>query len=129
MKWSESDTSKLIELYHMHPCIWMISSVEYKNKAKRQEAYNEIVNNMNKEGFGVPELKQKIKNLRCTYHQEVMKIKKSRRSGAGAADIYVPQLKWFSHMDSFMKNIKREGVVEDNLQINVSKVSVTKVFY
>nr|CAH7726459.1 unnamed protein product [Callosobruchus chinensis] len=36
-----------------------------------------------KENFGVAELKQKIKNLRFTYNQEVGKIKKSNKSGTG----------------------------------------------
>lgn len=55
------------------------------------------------------ELKQKIKNLSCTYNQEVNKIKKSKKSGSGLNDVYVPNIKWFPLMDSFTKSVEGSG--------------------
>nr|CAI5848801.1 unnamed protein product [Callosobruchus analis] len=72
----------------------------------RAAAYEEIIKYMAKENFGVVELRQKIKNLRCTYNQQVGKITKSKKSGAGVNDAYVPNIKLFSLMDSFTKNVK-----------------------
>ncbi|KAG5874108.1 hypothetical protein JTB14_034797 [Gonioctena quinquepunctata] len=41
------------------------------------------------EESGLAPLKRKIKSLRDTYRSEVYKIKKSKKSGAGADDVYV----------------------------------------
>jgi hypothetical protein len=39
-------------------------------------------------GFGIPEVKNKIKNLRSTYAQEMKKIQESKKSGAVDENIY-----------------------------------------
>lgn len=45
----------------------------------RDAAYKDIVKTYRKkDNFGVLELKQKIKHLRCTYNQELLKIKNYR---------------------------------------------------
>nr|CAH7760135.1 unnamed protein product [Callosobruchus chinensis] len=60
-----------------YECIlWNISSPNYRNKAMRTAA-EEI---------------QKIENLRCTYNQQVRKIKKCKKSGAGVDGVYVPNI-------------------------------------
>lgn len=89
----------------------------------RSAAYEEIVKYMAKENFHIAELKQKIKNLRCTYNQEVGKIKKSKKSGAGINDVYVPNIKWFALMDSFMKNVRSSSTTQDNVGITETQVS------
>nr|CAH7758764.1 unnamed protein product [Callosobruchus chinensis] len=58
----------------------------------RAAAYEEIVKYMAKENFGIADLKQKIKNLRCIHNQEVGKMKKSKKSGAVVNDVYVPNM-------------------------------------
>nr|CAI5847471.1 unnamed protein product [Callosobruchus analis] len=75
----------------------------------RAAAYEGIIKYMAKENFGISELRQKIKNLRCTYNQQVGKIKKSKKSGAGVNNAYVPSINLSSLMDSFMKNVKCSG--------------------
>lgn len=127
MKWTEHETMKLVAVYKDYECIWNISSPNYRNRAMRSAAYEEIVKYMAKENFGIAELKQKIKNLRCTYNQEVGKIKKSKKSGAGINDVYVPNIKWFALMDSFMKNVKGSSTTQDNIGNTESEVS--KHFY
>ena len=123
MKWTESETIKLVEVYKTYECIWNISIPSYRNRPMRSAAYEEIVKYMAKENFGIAELKQKIKNLRCTYNQELGKIKKSKKSGSGLDDIYVPSIKWFALMDSFMKNVKGSGTTQDNMGNTESQVS------
>lgn len=82
MKWSEKDTIALVELYEKHECIlWNIGSKDYRNKLMRDAAYEDIAKTFKKYNFGVTELKQRIKNLRCTYNQELLKIKKSQKYG------------------------------------------------
>ena len=72
-----------------------MSSPTYKNKNNRQAAIENIIEEMGIPGFGIVEVKNKIKNLRSTYNQEVLKIKKSAKSGSGSEDLYTPPMKWF----------------------------------
>ncbi|XP_074029364.1 uncharacterized protein [Leptinotarsa decemlineata] len=70
------------------------------------------------EGFGVPEIKNKIRALRSTYSQEKKKIRDSMKSGAGAEDIYVPSVKWFKEMDAFLRNIEdNKRPTQDNFNM------------
>lgn len=70
-------------------------------------AYRDIANNMNLPNFGEKEIVVKIKNIRSTYCQELKKIKESKMSGSG--DIYVPNLKWFSILNSIRKDDSLEN--------------------
>ncbi|XP_054259415.1 uncharacterized protein LOC128984150 [Macrosteles quadrilineatus] len=72
-------------------------------------------------GFGVNELKQKIKNLRCTYNQECVKIQRSKKSGSGSAEVYVPSLKWFPIMDNIVKSSKGNKKTEDSVETVIQK--------
>lgn len=58
-------------------------------------------------------VKSKIKNLRATYSQELTKIDKSIRSGAGSQEEYKSKLNWFQEMHSLIKNVptKRKTTV------------------
>ena len=72
-KWDCAVTIAFIQEYKVHECLWNFKSPVYKNKHMREAAYQEIVREMNIDGFGVPEVKNKIKNLRSTYAQELKK--------------------------------------------------------
>jgi hypothetical protein len=72
-KWDIATTIAFIQEYKEHECLWNFKSPLYKNKHMREAAYKEIVKAMNIEGFGVPEVKNKIINVRSTYAQEIKK--------------------------------------------------------
>ena len=75
---------------------------------------------MGREEFGVTEVKQKIKNIRSNYNQEVQKIQESKASGTSLDDVYKPTVKWFDVMDQIMKGSKSRSETQSNL---VSKFS------
>ncbi|KAF5296251.1 hypothetical protein FQA39_LY12588 [Lamprigera yunnana] len=104
-RWSEDTTTKFVEHYLKHECLWNIKSVAYKNKQIKNSAYEDLEKTMNISGFKEKEIKSKIKNLRSTYSQELKKIKDSKKSGAGTDTIYVPTIKWFKIMDESLRNI------------------------
>lgn len=116
MKWSEAETIKFVELYRIHECLWNIHSADYKNKVMKRTAQEVIAFKMSMDKFGVEEVKQKIKNLRSTYNQEVAKIQRSKILESNSANVYVPNIKWFVIMDGFVKNMKRQSLTEDNLE-------------
>ncbi|KAK4881401.1 hypothetical protein RN001_004720 [Aquatica leii] len=71
---------------------------------------------MNIDGFGNSEIKNKIRALRSTYSQEKKKIKDSKKSGAGSDCIYVPNIKWFALIDTFLHCLEEsKTTTQDNL--------------
>lgn len=99
-RWGDEKTVKFIRLYRDFQCLWNSSNSSlYKNKIARDNAYRKIVEEMQDHNITVKDVKNKIKGLRSTYHQELNKIKKSKSSGAGTSDVYKPTLKWFEEMD------------------------------
>ncbi|KAG5895885.1 hypothetical protein JTB14_000499 [Gonioctena quinquepunctata] len=70
------------------------SSADYINRNAKDAAYNELLQRLEERGLksGLAPLKRKIKSLRDTYRSEIYKIKKSKKSGAGADDVYKPRL-------------------------------------
>ncbi|XP_061717525.1 uncharacterized protein LOC133525240 [Cydia pomonella] len=64
---------------------------------------------MNISGFGAIEVKNKIKNLRSTYQQEIKKIQDSKKSGAGLSNVYTSNVKWLKEMEEvFSKDLKKK---------------------
>ncbi|CAI6354101.1 unnamed protein product [Macrosiphum euphorbiae] len=99
---NQFNTIEFLEEYQRYPCLWDKSMPDFKNRIKRDHAEEQLlkitsgINN-------VKELRQKIRNIRCTYNQEVAKIKSSMRTGSGSSTVYKPKLAWFSFADSFLK--------------------------
>jgi hypothetical protein len=92
-----------------------MSSENYKNKDMRQRAIEAIIHTMEREEFGVAEVKQKIKNIQSTYNQEVQKIQKSRASGVSPDDVHKPTVKWLDVKDQIMKGSKGRSQTRSNL--------------
>ena len=115
MRWSEGDTVKFVELYREHECPWNKIKPSYRNNQMRVGALEKIVEEMGIEGFTVADARQKVKSLRNTYNQQLLKIEKSRKSGMGREDVYTPSLKWFHLMDTFMRKTKEKRSSQSNL--------------
>jgi len=60
-------------------------------------------------------LRKKTKSIKNVYRQELTKIEKSKRSGAGADDVYQPKLAWFKRADIFLKNVVSSRTTTSNL--------------
>ncbi|CAH1107749.1 unnamed protein product [Psylliodes chrysocephalus] len=60
---------------------------------------------MNLPNFGKNDLKNKIKNIKSTYVQEVNKIKRTIKSGMSPDEAYVSHLPWFKTADRFLKQV------------------------
>ncbi|PNF29421.1 hypothetical protein B7P43_G06849 [Cryptotermes secundus] len=95
---------KFINLYKQEECLWNISLLDYKNKEARNLALERIAAAMGLEGFGVSDVKYKIKNIRSSYCQELKKIQFSEASCSSPEDVYRPTVVWFSSLHSFLKS-------------------------
>lgn len=60
-------------------------------------------------------METKIKNIKDAYWHEANNDKKSRKSGAGAENVYKPKLNGFDETDSFLRNIKTSRASSSSL--------------
>ncbi|XP_045449873.1 uncharacterized protein LOC123658519 [Melitaea cinxia] len=83
-------------------------------KQKQYAAYNTIVQEMNIVGFGIQEVKNKIKKLQSTYQQENKKIQDSKNFGAGRSNVYTSNIKWLNEMKEVFSKDLNKNVYENN---------------
>ncbi|PNF35081.1 hypothetical protein B7P43_G09473 [Cryptotermes secundus] len=102
-RWNDETVMKFVKLYEAEVCLWPTSDSDYKNKTARNQSLKNIVGAMDLKGFGVPECKQKIKNIRSHYCQELTKIRSSKISGSGPDSVHEPTLVWFKTLDAFLR--------------------------
>lgn len=72
-RWGDEKTFIFISLYRELPCLWNVSSPLYKNKIARENAYESLLEQMHDPNLNTKFIKNKMKNLRSTYHQELKK--------------------------------------------------------
>lgn len=111
---NKNNTIQFLECYERHPCLWNPREDDYRNNNVRLAALKSIIQEM-RLTLRVEELKTKIKNIRTTYNREATKVEKSKKSGAGADDLYKPQLIWFSVADRFLKPVIEGRKSKDNM--------------
>lgn len=106
------DVHEFLEEYQRFPCLWNKKCVDFKNRLKRDQAEQVLlpVTGLTT----IKELRRKIRNIRCTYNQEVAKIKKSMRTATGPEDVFTPKLVWFAFADSFLRQNMEENDSESN---------------
>lgn len=104
-RWKPAEIDRFLELYELFPCLWNYKVPEYKDRNAKEYAWGEIVKLMQKKDLTVKKCKDKIRVLRNTYSNELMKIQKSKSSGKGLDDVYTPTLRWFSTMDRIVGQV------------------------
>jgi hypothetical protein len=78
------------------------------NKNKRELSFEKLVRELREQGFeniGVELVRKKLKTIKTVYRQELSKITKSKKSGAGTNNLYKPKLVWFEKADSFLRGV------------------------
>ncbi|XP_075227104.1 uncharacterized protein LOC142327710 [Lycorma delicatula] len=95
-KWNEEITMRFLKKYRKKPCLWNVHFPQYRNQQMRNAAYQELVDEMQLPEFTIHRAKNKIKNLRSTYTQELKKMEQSKGS-------YVTSLVWFDEINSFLR--------------------------
>ncbi|KAF5301029.1 hypothetical protein FQR65_LT09012 [Abscondita terminalis] len=91
---------EFIELYRQFPCLWRVKSVEYRDRNKKREAYDILIEKYKEIDTNATQqiVKNKIDSLRGAFRKELKRMKESRRSGAGSEEIYQPHLWYFEHL-------------------------------
>lgn len=118
VKWSVDNITVFLECYEKHELLWNIRHVNYVNKQKRESAMMNLKVELEELGVQVPDLaflRARIKAIKATYRNEVLKISESKKSGAGTDEVYVPKLPWFSTADRFMSGVVISRCSQSNL--------------
>ncbi|XP_053963450.1 uncharacterized protein LOC128866608 [Anastrepha ludens] len=106
-----------IEEYKNNPCLWKADCANFKNRAKRQEAYLKLIEVAAKHGehYNIERTKQKINNLRCAFRQQLKKIIESKNKGE-KEEPYCPKRRYFESL-MFLKD-------EENLERKTKRCGV-----
>lgn len=116
----------LLLLYQQHPCLYIVKSVDYHNRIKRETALQMICNQyteITKQPLTIEMAKKKINNLRSQYLDYLNKIKRSKASGVSTDEIYKPTWWLYEDMQFLDPHIAhRKG--ESSITVSRSKRSV-----
>lgn len=110
---------EFINLYRELPAVWKIKSDDYKNRDLKSECYVKLTDKL-KELQPTADInctKRKINTLRSNFRRELKKQINSRKSGAGADDMYEPTVWYFNDLeflrDQECQDIGRSSIEED----------------
>uniref|UniRef100_A0A2A4J4R7 MADF domain-containing protein n=1 Tax=Heliothis virescens TaxID=7102 RepID=A0A2A4J4R7_HELVI len=101
-RFTEAQMYQLVNIYKQYDCLWDVSNELYKNRTARDNAYREILKQLNIPELKVRHVPQKIKNLRTSYYQEIRKIEASMKDGVAT---YKPKVSWFPIADEILRTI------------------------
>lgn len=90
--WDHNLVIKLIEMYEQETVLWNVSMSSHKNSNSRLDAIHNIATTLNKSDI---EVEKKLHTLKSQFLREKAKITKSKKSGAGTTDVYVPKWKYY----------------------------------
>ncbi|KAM4013343.1 uncharacterized protein ACNLHF_006454 isoform 1-T1 [Anomaloglossus baeobatrachus] len=98
---------EVIEMYQSLPCLWKIKSVDYSNRYKKKQAYEQLIELFQRhnptETITTEIVRKKIQGLRTVYKKELNKVEKASKSGAGTEELYVPKL-WYYDLLAFIRD-------------------------
>ncbi|KAK9872912.1 hypothetical protein WA026_021763 [Henosepilachna vigintioctopunctata] len=82
------------------PVLWKIKSEEYMDRDKKSQAMERLLDFYRQkfENATTDDVKKKFNSLRTNFRKELKKIKDSKKSGAGAEEIYQSTLWYFDAM-------------------------------
>lgn len=94
MEWNRSSSLKLIRLYKQHECLWNPADDDYKNKGKKNDAWNNLCEIFQ---CDLIEMKKKMDSLLGSFRRERQKQTNAAKTNFGADTNY--QSKWFAFND------------------------------
>ncbi|XP_063814268.1 uncharacterized protein LOC135054822 [Pseudophryne corroboree] len=129
-------TTRFIDIYRASDCLWQVSSRDYSNKQKRDQAYKQLVqySRAKKNGVDLAWVKKKIANLRTVFVKEHGRVIESKRSGAGIDEVYKPTL-WYYDQMKFLLERKSQRMrqevdeiidLESNPELDVDTSTTTE---
>lgn len=112
MEWSNDLVIEFLELYEKEPIIWNPRDPNHKNRNCINDAWKRIGDNISV-ACTTNELKKKKDSLMSTFRKLASKVKGSKMTGSGTADIYKPD--WFAYeiMAKFLHGVFQPRVTQN----------------
>lgn len=119
MAFNEEEEEKLIEFIKTQPCIYDVSSHQYKDRVLKHKSWEEIAKNMSKK---VDDCKKKWKNIKDYYDRS----KKKMPTGSGTNPNQAKRMELLSFLDSFSTVNNKYGVsfFLSSISLNISNVMI-----
>ena len=122
---SSEGTSRGLQLYRGHECLWNTTRPDYHNEALRRKARESMV-----EALGIPGLAEsvvaaKIKTIRASNARELVRLQGLSRSGAGAEEQEERGPPWFEEAEFLRKVVKPR---QSSCYLRVSTLSKFLIF-
>lgn len=114
-KWDAATTTRFVQEYAKHTCLWDVSNENYKSRASRDAAVEDIVHNMGMNDLHPNDVKCKIRIIRNTYINEMKKIREKKKMIGGKHVNYVCNIPWFKTADQFLRKVVRKKKFPANL--------------
>ncbi|CAH1962804.1 unnamed protein product [Acanthoscelides obtectus] len=116
---NKSFWEEFIQLYQENHCLWDIKCKDYRNKQKKNAAYENLINK-SKEMFPDANKKfviKKISSLRSSFRCQIRRINSSKRSGVGTEDVPEPTL-WYFDLLSFLMDQEESRAAVSSIEGN-----------
>ncbi|CAH1968636.1 unnamed protein product [Acanthoscelides obtectus] len=116
---NKSFWEEFFQLYQENPCLWDIKCKDYRNKLKKNAAYENLINK-SKEMFPDANKKfviKKISSLRSSFRRQIRRINSSKRSGVGTEDVPEPTL-WYFDLLSFLMDQEESRAAVSSIEGN-----------
>ncbi|XP_055543314.1 uncharacterized protein LOC129728872 [Wyeomyia smithii] len=120
--WDEQNIANLISVLECHECLWNAGNVFYKNRAKRDAAWQEIAENVFHQKYDTAQLNAKWTNLRIQFKSYHSKVKKGGKSGQAA----LPKTYWKHYGQMLFVSAAEENYTqetESNLDTYLENIS------
>lgn len=117
--WSKDVVQVFIAEYEKHPCLYSVTSADYKNKIKKLRAITSIAAELGQKcgvTVSIDDIKKKIHGLKTQYGNELKKIKASKPTGTGGDDVYVPSLWCFDLLHFLNDHAYPQRTGESNME-------------
>ncbi|XP_025198888.1 uncharacterized protein LOC112597166 [Melanaphis sacchari] len=118
MDWTNEECLLLIEMYKARSILWDPTNSQYKMAKRKIDYWCEISKEMKK---SVNEVKRKMESLQASYRRERRLEVNTKRSGAGADEVF--HSKWFAFKamqflnDKFSPRETKDTIDPDNSQL------------
>nr|CAD7406610.1 unnamed protein product [Timema poppensis] len=91
---------KCIELYQSLPVLWKVKSDDYMDRDKKAQAYEKLLELYHERYPKATreDLAKKFNSLRTNFRKDLKKMNDSKKSGAGAEEVYESTLWYFDSM-------------------------------
>ncbi|XP_024890229.1 uncharacterized protein LOC112466398, partial [Temnothorax curvispinosus] len=109
----------LINLVECRPILWDCTSELYKRVDLKEEVWEEVARSLGPR-FSGSIVASRFKSMRDTFMSNLRRVKESKRSGKGTADIYIPKWPLYDRL-KFLQKAAVQSASISNLTISSEK--------